>query len=79
MISCVDCGYLSPGGLLHYDCCLLILLQWIHIEGGGKDLCEFHKLTEEEIVSLAMMENEMMDRGAIIQQDGYFGKCVVEG
>ena len=78
MIPCVDCGYISPRGQLHWGCCLLILLQWIHIEGKGENLCEFEKLSSEEIHDLALMENEMLDRGAEMDTEGYFGKCVVE-
>jgi hypothetical protein len=77
IVHCVECGYASINGLLHYDSCRLIILQWIHIEGKGENYCEFEKLTNEEIVDLATMENEMMGLGAIIQSDGYFGRCVL--
>ena len=76
MISCVDCGYESEDGLLHYDHCRLILLQWIHIEGKGHGVCEFSPLTDAELADLSMMEDQMKERGAILQPDGYFGKCV---
>lgn len=78
MIQCVDCGYRSDKGLLHHDFCRLILLQWIHIYGEGKNFCEFEKLSSEELYDLAMMENEMFKRGAKLEPDGYFGKCVIE-
>ena len=77
MIACVDCGYQSKRGNRHFDHCRLMILQWIHIEGGGNDLCEFPKLTGNEIVELAMMEDQMKELGAKMDSDGYFGKCVI--
>lgn len=78
MISCVDCGYESADGLLHHDYCRLILLQWIHIGGKGHGVCGFPPLTDHELGVLATMEEIMKQRGAVLQPDGYFGKCVIE-
>ena len=77
MISCVDCGYQSEFGNKHWGSCRLILLQWIHIEGDGKDLCEFKKLDADELADLGRMEKEMETLGAKRGADGYFGDCFI--
>ena len=77
MISCVDCGYQSKRGNKHWGGCRLILLQWIHIEGGGHDFCEFKKLDRDELVDLERMEKEMGARGAKRDEKGYSGDCYI--
>lgn len=74
MVSCVSCGYESADGLLHHQECRLILLQFIHMEGGYG---EFDPITGNELVELTMMEEQMKERGAVLQPDGYFGKCIL--
>ena len=78
MIACVDCGYQSKRGNLHWDHCRLMILQWIHIEGKGHGVCEFPPLTNEELSDLEKMEKQMEAIGAKKDADGYFGKCVVK-
>ncbi len=77
MIACVDCGYQSKRGNKHWDYCRLILLQWIHIEGNGRDFCEFKKLDRDELEDLQRMEKEMDSLGAKRDEKGYFGDCFV--
>ena len=79
MIPCVSCGYQSKRGNRHFDNCRLMMLAWISKGGPEKEGFPMKPLTGNEIVELAMLEDQMKERGAKPDADGYFGKCVVKG